>query len=110
MRDIVQVDTHYTRSINLERDAESSDVLRAYIPTSRAVQTLDKIAQTFNQKSMPRAWSLVGPYGSGKSSFAAFLAHLLENQERTNSVLAEEILQRHNPEVAEKFTACTHEI
>ncbi|MCK9608995.1 MAG: DUF6079 family protein [Methylomonas sp.] len=109
MKDIVQVDTHYTRSINLERDAESSDVLRAYIPTSRAVQTLDKIAQTFNQKSMPRAWSLVGPYGSGKSSFAAFLAHLLENQERTNSVLAEEILQRHTPEVAEKFTACTQD-
>ncbi|BBL57498.1 DUF6079 family protein [Methylomonas koyamae] len=109
MRDIVQVDTHYTRSINLERDAESSDVLRAYIPTSRAIQTLDKIAQTFNQKTMPRAWSLVGPYGSGKSSFAAFLAHLLENQERTNSVLAEEILQRHNPDVAEKFTACTHD-
>ena len=109
MKDLVKVDTYYTRSINLERDAESSDVLRAYIPTSRAVQTLGKIAQTFNQKAMPRAWSLVGPYGSGKSSFAAFLAHLLENQERTNSVLAEEILQQHNPEVAEKFIACTHD-
>jgi hypothetical protein len=92
----------------IELGVGKNDVLKAYIPTSRAVQTLDKIAQTFNQKAVPRAWSLVGPYGSGKSSFAAFLAHLLENQERTNSELAEEILQRHNPEVAEKFTACTH--
>lgn len=108
MTQIVELDTHYTRSINLERDADSSDVLKAYIPTYRAVQTLDKIAQTFNQHSMPRAWSLVGPYGSGKSSFAAFLSHLLENQERKTSVLAEEILQRHSPALAEKFTANTY--
>jgi hypothetical protein len=108
MRKIVNLDTHYTRSINLERDADSSDVLKAYIPTSRAVQTLDKIAQTFNQHSMPRAWSLVGPYGSGKSSFAAFLSHLLENQERKTCVLAEEILQKNNPALAEKFIANTH--
>jgi len=108
MKKIVRLDMHYTRSVNLERDADSSDVLKAYIPTSRAVQTLNKIAQTFNQQSMPRAWSLVGPYGSGKSSFAAFLSHLLENQELTTSVLAEEILHKHNPQIADKFTACTH--
>ncbi|WP_020160008.1 hypothetical protein [Methylobacter marinus] len=107
MEDIVQLDTHYTRSINLERDADSSEVLKAYIPTSRAVQTLDKIAQTFTQQSMPRAWSLVGPYGSGKSSFAAFLSHLLENRTRPTSVLAQEILRRHNVEVAREFSYCT---
>jgi hypothetical protein len=106
MKKIVNLDTHYTRSINLERDVNSNDVLRAYIPTFRAVQTLNKIAQTLNQKPTPRAWSLVGPYGSGKSSFAAFLSHLLENQKCINSVLAEEILQKHNPEIAAKFTDC----
>lgn len=109
MEDIVQLDTYYTRSINLERDADSSEVLKAYIPTSKAVQTLDKIARTFNQQSMPRAWSLVGPYGSGKSSFAAFLSHLLENQELATSELAEEILQKHSPEVAGKFTHYTQD-
>lgn len=96
----IELDTHYTRSINLERDAHSSDILNAYIPTSRAMQTLDKIAETFNQRSMPRAWSLVGPYGAGKSSFAGFLAHLLED-----NVIAEQILQRHNPQLANKITA-----
>ena len=82
MDKIIQLDTHYSRSINLERDADSRDILNAYIPTTRAIQTLDKIAETFNNKSAPRAWSLVGPYGSGKSSFAVFLSHLLEDQER----------------------------
>lgn len=107
MKPIVQLDTHYTRSINLERDADSCDILCAYIPTSRALQTLDKIAETFNQKSMPRAWSLVGPYGSGKSSFAAFLAHLLEDQERATNVMAEQMLQQYNSELADKFIAHT---
>jgi hypothetical protein len=107
MDKIIQLDTHYTRSINLERDADSSDILNAYIPTSRAIQTLDKIAETFNKKSAPRAWSLVGPYGSGKSSFAVFLSHLLEDQEFEISLNAQTILQRYNPSIADKITAHT---
>jgi hypothetical protein len=107
MDKIIQLDTHYSRSINLERDADSRDILNAYIPTTRAIQTLDKIAETFNNKSAPRAWSLVGPYGSGKSSFAVFLSHLLEDQELETNLNAEAILQRHNPLIADKITAHT---
>lgn len=103
----IQVDTHYTRSINLERDADSGAILNAYIPTSRALQTLDKIAATLNSQPMPRAWSLVGPYGSGKSSFAVFLAHLLENQELKNCVVAEQILEKASHEIARKITRHT---
>lgn len=108
MDDIIQLDTHYTRSINLERDAGSSDILKAYIPTIRAIQTLDRIADTFHQKDTPRAWSLIGPYGSGKSSFAAFLSHLLEDQNFETNRIAEEILQRHNPQIADKIIAHTN--
>ncbi len=100
---LIQLDTHYTRSINLERDADSSDVLSAYIPTSRALQTLIQITDTFHQESYPRSWSLIGPYGSGKSSFAAFLAHLLENKNTKNSGIAQDILQRYNPALADKI-------
>ncbi len=109
MDNIIQLDTHYTRSINLERDADSCDILKAYIPTSRAIQTLEKIAETFNQKPTPRAWSLVGPYGSGKSSFAAFLSHLLEDQNLETNLIAKAILQRYNTSVAGKITAHTND-
>jgi hypothetical protein len=34
----VSVNTHYTRSINLERDVDSVAVMSAYIPTSRALR------------------------------------------------------------------------
>ncbi len=107
MDNFIQIDTHYTRSINLERDHNSREILSAYIPTSRALQTLDKIANTFNMQDMPRAWGLVGPYGSGKSSFAVFLAHLLENQELETCVLAENLLQASSLALAEQFIAHT---
>jgi len=71
------VNAHYTRSVNIERDADSLSVVKAYIPTTRAMQTLKSMAAALKAEESPRAWSLVGPYGSGKSSFAVFLAHLL---------------------------------
>ncbi len=73
----VEIDTVYTRSINVERDIDSSAIVKSYIPTSRSLRTLHRIGETLSEEDMPRSWALVGPYGSGKSSFAVFLAHLL---------------------------------
>jgi polynucleotide 5'-kinase involved in rRNA processing len=75
----ISVNSHYTRSVNLERDADSPAIVDGYIPTSRALQTLSRIADSMNADEAPRAWSLVGPYGSGKSSFAAFLTCMMAN-------------------------------
>lgn len=66
----VTVRTHYTRSANIQRDQGSQEVLDGYIVTSRAVRTLERHAETFHDQQAPRAWSLVAPYGSGKSSFS----------------------------------------
>ena len=74
----ITVNTHYTRSVNLKRDAGSEAVVRAYIPTSRALKTLEVFSYSLKADEAPRAWSLIGPYGSGKSSFASFLASLLD--------------------------------
>ena len=75
--DTIKVDTFYTRSINIERDSNTESVLNAYIPTTRSLKTLERIATTFHEDQAPRSWALVGPYGSGKSAFAVFLTHLL---------------------------------
>ncbi len=98
----ISVDTHYTRSINLERDTNSLDVLQAYIPTTRTVLMLEKIIQTFEKQNTPRSWSLIGSYGSGKSSFANFLSHLLNKKDRTVAI---SILAKINTELAQKFEA-----
>jgi hypothetical protein len=101
--DQVRVNTHYTRSINLERDASSTAVVDAYVPTSRALKTLQRVHESLVVDQAPRAWSLVGPYGSGKSSFAVFLAHLLEAPETPTAQAALKVLKRSAPELADEF-------
>jgi hypothetical protein len=91
----ISVDTHYTRSINLERDANSKDVLKTYIPTTRAFLMLEKVTQTFGKKTCPRSWSLIGAYGIRKSSFANFLSHLLAKEDDNRSV-ANQVLNKAN--------------
>jgi hypothetical protein len=60
------------RSVNLERDSSGSD-LAGYVPTSRAIDTLRRVMDGLAAPAGTRAWSITGPYGSGKSSFALLL-------------------------------------
>ncbi len=103
----VAVNTHYTRSVNLERDAGSVDVVSSYIPTSRALRTFARITDAFNSDLSPRAWSLIGPYGSGKSSFSVFLSHLLSNPSEDGSHTSWQVLRSVDEDLAKKFAAET---
>jgi len=107
LQDLVQINAHYTRSINLERDAHSSETVKAYIPTSRALQTLERIIKTLELEVMPRAWALTGPYGSGKSLFAVFLSHLLGNPEVEITRLAQNSLKQANPKLSQSYQQVT---
>lgn len=88
IQDHIEIDTVYTRSINLERDIDSSTIVKSYIPTTRSLLALRQIVKTLNEDNMPRSWALVGPYGSGKSSFAVYLAHLFDNPGNVATKLA----------------------
>ncbi len=101
---LVRVNTHYTRSINMERDVGSLSVVDAYIPTTRALRTLDTMVEAFKVDESPRAWSLSGPYGSGKSSFAVFLAHLLSDPSDSATKAAMKKLRGVDAELARKYT------
>lgn len=100
----VKVNTHYTRSINLERDSESNASICSYIPTHRAILTLNRIADTINTREVPRSWALVGPYGSGKSAFGLFLSQLLGNPRSATSQHATEVLKRTCANLAKNIT------
>ncbi|MBL3527896.1 MAG: hypothetical protein JMN27_09750 [gamma proteobacterium endosymbiont of Lamellibrachia anaximandri] len=105
LSDLIRVNTHYTRSINMERDVDSLSVVDAYIPTTRALRTLDTMVEAYKADESPRAWSLVGPYGSGKSSFAVFLTHLLSNPSGMATKAAMKKLRGVDGGIAKKFTA-----
>jgi len=103
LNEFVSVNTHYTRSINLERDSNSVDVVGAYIPTSRALRTLSRVVDGFSDDLSPRAWSLIGPYGSGKSSFSVFLSHLMSNPSESGTRIAFNVLGKHQKRLAQQF-------
>lgn len=107
LHNVISVNAHYTRSINLERDATSIEVVKAYIPTSRALRTFARVADTFHNNQAPRAWSWIGPYGSGKSSASVFLGQLLgnPNDETTNEAL--KVLSKADKGVATAFRKAT---
>ncbi|MFG7351166.1 P-loop NTPase fold protein [Shewanella oncorhynchi] len=91
----INVNSQYTRSVNLERDYASGSTVSSYIPTSRSKRLLERISESLSDDVQPRAWSLIGPYGSGKSSFSVFLSHLLSEPNSEYSVEAFNVLETH---------------
>ncbi|MCH8241025.1 MAG: hypothetical protein IH897_00270, partial [Planctomycetes bacterium] len=51
-------------------------------------------------ESPNRAWTLTGPYGTGKSAFAVFTANLLNHRSGSNTNAARRILSKTDPELA----------
>ena len=74
---IVSVKSRFTRSMSLVRDFESPGALEGYILTPVGRDVLHRLLAALGGASSTRAWSLTGPYGTGKSSFALFVAQLL---------------------------------
>ena len=75
--DVIAVAPRYQRSVHLERDAGIADRLQGYVLTPLVRGTLRRIATGLHAEGTARAWSLTGPYGSGKSAFALFLSSVL---------------------------------
>lgn len=99
----VQIKTHYTRSVNLERDANSIEVIRSYIPTTRALKLFNRISNGFTNKQAPRAWSIVGPYGAGKSANQNFSSQLLSSPDEAATKEAYKVLKSVAPDLYKAF-------
>jgi hypothetical protein len=62
----------FARSINVERDA-GSNAVEGYLPTGRAIDAIERLAGALNHDDIEVAFSITGPYGSGKSSLAVVI-------------------------------------
>jgi len=65
----------------LERDFDDVASLRDYVVTPAMVSVFSRILEGLRPWSGHRAWRITGDYGTGKSSFALALAHLLRDSE-----------------------------
>lgn len=73
LADHITVLGRFARSANLERDADRPEPFDGYIITARALDAVERITSTAATAVSGGAWSLTGPYGSGKSSLALLL-------------------------------------
>ncbi len=72
------IQRRFRRSVNLERDFYEERGLEGYVVTAKARELVGRVAGAMEApgSSGQRAWSVMGPYGGGKSACALFAAHL----------------------------------
>ncbi len=100
------VEIHYAavRAIRLDSDVHYPGLAQGYVLTSQALACLGRILSGLYDKRTARAWTLTGPYGSGKSYFGLFLLNLLGKTqvdhtvsiralEQADPLLAREVLE-----------------
>lgn len=93
----------YFRSIRLDSDIYDINNLSGYALTSHVLYVLGRIEDGLNYNAKERAYTLTGPYGSGKSAFALFLSHLLDNRNDENLNMAFAILSKKDQILATSF-------
>ncbi len=91
-RQIVRVRSRYQRSVHLERDARERGSLDGYILTPLVRTLTGRIVDGFGKAAPARSWSVTGPYGTGKSAFAVFLADVMSPPELDASQTARLLL------------------
>lgn len=103
LSDIFRVKGRFQRSIHLERDFYTENALDGYILTVTAREMLSRVASTLEDEITSKAWSLTGPYGSGKSAFALFAAKLLGNPDASTTEQALGLLKHGDSLLYERF-------
>ncbi len=103
LSDLFHVQGRFRRSVHLERDFYRENAIDGYVLTATAREMLSRVISTLENGSTSKAWSLTGPYGSGKSAFALFVAKLLGNSESPTAQQALELLERGDTSLYERF-------
>jgi hypothetical protein len=102
LHSVVNVNSRFARSVSLVRDFESSSALDGYVLTPVGRDVLGRLDGALRAESTTRAWSLTGPYGSGKSAFALFVSQLLAGETSVRK-RARAFLREHDKPLADSL-------
>lgn len=92
----------FGRSVNLKLSVGKTTDIAPFRFTEKSISLFDQILNAAQIGQTDRAFSIIGPYGSGKSSFALFASSVL-GQSKTESVAQSlEQLEVISPELGEK--------
>ncbi len=105
LQDFVTVRGRYQKSVNLERDAGSDGALAGYVVTPLVRGVLSRLAAGLEPDAQQRAWSVTGPYGTGKSAMAVLWAGLVGEARDTRSERARRLLEQADVGLAKQIIA-----
>ena len=95
LSDLFHVKGRFRRSVHLERDFYTDEnLLEGYVVTVTAREMLERVVSALENDKSSKAWSVTGPYGSGKSAFALFTANLLGNSDSSTTQQALTLLEQ----------------
>lgn len=100
LSEVVRLLPNRLRAVRLEDDLPNGNLLGGYTLTAQALAALGRIADGLTNYA--KAWTLTGPYGSGKSFFALFLAHLLDRR-RPGHTAALEMAAQADPSLTKRL-------
>lgn len=101
--DLVTVAPRFTRAISLDRDVRLASALDGYVITTTAQSVLSRFARALREPAGHRAWTLTGPYGSGKSAFAVFAANLFGDDANPGTRAARKLLAQESDALYREF-------
>ena len=76
LAELVWPEERYARATNLDLGTRAPEEVPDYKFTPKALRLLEEVLESSQDKYRDRAWSVIGPYGAGKSMFALFLLQL----------------------------------
>jgi hypothetical protein len=101
LRDLIRVEHRVVRAVSLDVDLGDPDVLRGYSPGAHVIDALRRVAVSLQDGARTRAWSITGPYGAGKSSFAHLLCSLLAATDADSHRVASRLIRAVDKQLAE---------
>jgi len=93
----------FVRSTNVERDTANQDTLGTYIANASVQDTVHRIATSMSKGG--KAFSVTGPYGSGKSTLGVFLNGLVAPASSADWKYAHRLLKNIAPSTAEELVS-----
>ena len=91
LKQVVQVDSRFQKSVNLFLDLDNPDKAAGYIPTLSSLGVLRQYVTNIAEQTQNRANILIGPYGKGKSHLILLLLQLFR---KNSSAKVDEVLER----------------
>jgi hypothetical protein len=87
----------FLRSVQVLRDARDPRRFDGYLLTEQAIKVVTEVLRGVRDPDGNRAWTITGPYGTGKSACALFLASLLSEPLGTSGAAQTYLAHFHAP-------------